>query len=146
MAIALLDTNILIDIANGVEAARDEVLYYSDVAISNITYIEFVVGLRARLQSGRFKVPEFDLQMTLVRRLQKIDITDRIADAAIDLRCGSLLGGPRIKLPDAIICATAIVTGRYMVTRDPRGFTGPNIRIPYQIDSQGRVVDIAPPV
>lgn len=37
MAIALIDTNIVIDFFKGVPDARKELLYYTDIAISNIT-------------------------------------------------------------------------------------------------------------
>lgn len=145
MAIALIDTNVLIDLSRGVNEAKTELLYYSDLAISNITYMEFVIGLRKLLHFGTISLPIHEKSMAIVDHLAVIDIDKYVTKAAIDIRSDSLIrGGTKIKLPDAIINATANISGRYLVTRDPRGFVGPNIRVPYQIDRNGSVVDINP--
>lgn len=143
MAIALIDTNILIDAVKGIPETRTELLHYTDIAISNITYIEFVVGLRTQLHLNRITPAQYAAELALVSNLQIIHIDQRITDAAIDIRSLSILGSGRsVKLPDALILATANVSNRYMVTRDPGGFTGPNVRIPYQLDADGHVINV----
>lgn len=145
MAIALLDTNILIDALKGVAQTATELAYYSDIAISNITYMEFVVGLRKQLHTNFIDVSQFDSAMAVVVKLPVVQIDAKITEEAIHIRSNSLLGnGPQVKLPDAIILATANIEGRYLVTRDAKAFYGPNVRIPYQIDSTGTVIHINP--
>lgn len=144
MAIALIDTNILIDFFEGVPEAATELDYYSDLAISSITYMEFVIGLRKHLASGVITPDELSASVLAVKELKIIQIDESISERAIEVRSNSLMGaGQRIKLPDAIIFATAAIHGRYMVTRDVAGFVGTNVRQPYQIVA-GVVVDVNP--
>lgn len=145
MAIALIDTNILIDYYDGVLEAKREFQYYTDTAISNVTYMEFVIGLRKQQGTGVITVQEFNNTLASLAYLPVIQIDANITQHAIDVRSNSLLGGAKaVKLPDAIIFATAAVAGRYMVTRDPRGFTGLNVRQPYQIGKNGVVHSVNP--
>jgi hypothetical protein len=137
MAIGLLDTNILIDFLAGVPQALTEVSQYSDVAISNITYMEVVIGLRRDVGLGTITPAESAATMAVIGSLDVIPIDQHITNTSIDIRANSILGpGKKIKLPDAIIYATAQTQGRYMITRDPGGFTGPLVRIAYQIKRQ----------
>ncbi len=144
MAIALIDTNILIDYFAGVSQASVELDYYDELAISVITYMEFVIGLRKQCGLGTLTIQERDDSIAALDDLRIIQIDQHITQRAIEVRSNSLLGGgQKIKLPDAIIFATAAIQGCYMVTRDPGGFVGPNVRQPYQI-REGEVVDINP--
>jgi predicted nucleic acid-binding protein len=115
---ALLDTNILIDYLNGVRAARKEIERYRTAAIS---IMEVMAGA---LPAEADKVRAF-LATFVVHPL-----TPEIAEIAV-LRRQSL----RMKLPDAIILATAESEGRLLVTRNTRDFpTGnPGIRFPYRL-------------
>lgn len=144
MAIALIDTNILIDFFGGVIEASTEINYYADVAISNVTYMEFVVGLRRDRGTGVLPLRQYNNALALLANLPVIQIDKAITSKAIDVRANSLMGGKSIKLPDAIVFATASSTGRYMVTRDPKGFFGPDVRIPYQIGPNGLVHTVNP--
>lgn len=138
MAIALIDTNIVIDFFKGVPDARKELLYYTDIAISNITYMEFAIGLRRDVGRGVITIAEFADSMAKIAGLLVIQINQKITDKAIDLRANSILGpNKKIKLPDAIVLATAESDGRYMVTRDVTGYTSPLMRIPYQLSEKG---------
>ena len=116
---ALLDTNILIDYLNGVEAAKTELALYADSAISVITWMEVQVGVEGH---DRALIDAFLSKFTVV----PIDMT--ISARAVTLRKKS-----RIKLPDAIIWATAQVGNRLLVTRNSKDFPAqnPGIRIPY---------------
>ncbi|CUI06192.1 PIN domain-containing protein [Massilia antarctica] len=145
MAIALIDTNIVIDFFNGVPDARKELLYYTDIAISNITYMEFAIGFRRDVGKGTITTAEFADSMAKLAGLLVIQINQKITDKAIDIRANSILGpNRRIKLPDAIVLATAESEGRYMVTRDVMGYTSPLIRIPYQLSGEA-VLDLKLP-
>ncbi len=47
----LIDTNILIDLMNGVPEAKAELGYFSDFAISSITWMEVMVGCKAQVDT-----------------------------------------------------------------------------------------------
>jgi hypothetical protein len=116
---ALFDTNILIDYLNGVEAAKLELARYSDKAISLITWMEVMVG----------SVPETQQVMKrFLKGFTTVSIDHKIAECAVGLRQQH-----KIKLPDAIILATAHIQGRLLITRDSKDFLSdePGVRIPY---------------
>jgi len=118
---ALFDTNILIDYLNGVPAARKEVERYRDTAISIVTWMEVMAGA---LPAEADKVRAF-LATFIVHPL-----TPEIAEIAV-VRRQAL----RIKLPDAIILATAESEGRLLVTRNTKDFSSdhPGVRVPYRL-------------
>jgi hypothetical protein len=118
---ALFDTNILIDYFNGIRKAKAELDRFRDRAISIVTWMEVLAGAPpAREEETRSALAEFPCLL----------LTPEIADRAVALRRGN-----RIKLPDAIIWATAETTGRILVTRNHKDFPRehPGVRIPYQI-------------
>lgn len=118
---ALFDTNILIDYLRGIEPARDEVERFDTRAISIITWIEVLVGT-----PPDFVPPTRDFLGTFTL----IPVDEQVADAAIGLRQRH-----RLKLPDALIWASALTRGLLLVTRDHRDFPtdDPGIRIPYRL-------------
>ncbi|NQY32436.1 MAG: type II toxin-antitoxin system VapC family toxin [Coraliomargarita sp.] len=119
---AVFDTNILIDFLNGVEAAAKEIALYDDRAISVITQMEILVGVDGaeeervvrRFLSG-FKLKE---------------LTATVADQAVRLRREL-----RLKVPDAIVYATAREAGCIIVTRNTKDFKRhwPDVREPYSL-------------
>jgi predicted nucleic acid-binding protein len=118
---ALLDTNILIDFLHKVPAARDELHRYEDKAISIITWMEVLIGappLAAR--ATRAFLDNFTL----------IELNEKVAERAVRLRQQH-----RLKLPDAIIWASAQVHSMLLVTRDTKGFPAddPGVRMPYRL-------------
>lgn len=121
MSRALLDSNILIDLFNGIAAAEEELAGLGDPAISVISWIEIIAGARSD-------------QEPAIRRflagLTRIDLTSAIAERAATIRRER-----RIKLPDAIIQATAEVSGLILVTRNERDFPDgtPGVRVPYRL-------------
>ena len=121
MVKALFDTNILIDFLNGAEAARDEIARYDEPAISIITWIEVMAGASAA-NAGPTRA--------FLSRFEVIDLDEAIADQAVTLRRDH-----RLKLPDAIIWASARVQGRLLVTRDDKDFPAddPGVRSPYRL-------------
>lgn len=117
----LFDTNVLIDFLSAVPQARDELGRYPDKGISIITWMEVLAGAPNGLEAPtRLFLDGFDLY--------PLDAT--IAEAAVALRKTR-----RIKLPDAVIQATAEVHGLLLVTRNTKDFPdgSPGIRVPYRL-------------
>ena len=142
MVKALIDSNIIMDLLNGVTAARTECSYYSDIAISAVTWMEVAVGSTAT------EMVQFE---TFIRALgvKVVHTNDVIAYRAAQIRQNGLKAFPKrnIKLPDAIIGATANVEGRIVVTRNPRDFGANTVRVPYQYDATtGIVNNVLPPL
>jgi predicted nucleic acid-binding protein len=117
---ALFDTNILIDYLAGIEAADTELGRYRDRLISEITWMEVLVGARTD--------EEADVVEMFLRDFKVVDVTRRVAREAVTLRRAR-----RLRLPDAIIWATAQVESALLVTRNTRDFPQdePGIRVPY---------------
>lgn len=119
---ALFDSDVLIDFLVGVPEADVELRRYSERLISVVSWTEVMIGvssadeeIRCRDFLASFSVISFDLA---------------IAEEAARIRRGS-----RIKLPDAIIWASAQKNGALLVTRNTRDFPSddPFVRIPYQV-------------
>jgi predicted nucleic acid-binding protein len=121
MVKALFDTNILIDYLNAVVPAKAELSLYREKAISVVTWMEVMVGAEA----SHAKDTEIFLDSFL-----RIDLNTSIAKQAVVLRKNH-----RIKLPDAIIWASAQVNAMLLVTRNVKDFQKnlPGIRVPYKI-------------
>jgi predicted nucleic acid-binding protein len=118
----LFDSTIVIDHLNGVPGARAAVRDAEDAAVSIITWIEVLAGVHsmdeeaaARRFLGRFSIRA---------------LTAAIAERAIVIRRER-----RLKLPDAIILATAQELGCVLVTRNTKDFPGddPGIMVPYRL-------------
>jgi predicted nucleic acid-binding protein len=121
MVKALFDTNILIDFLNGVPQARAELDRYESKAISVVSWMEVMVGAPAEAEAGtRGFLNGFDL----------IGIDEEIAEKAVTLRRAH-----RVRLPDAIIWASADTKAMLLVTRDTRHIPedAPGVRVPYRL-------------
>ncbi len=119
---ALFDTNILIDYLNGVEAARLEIARYDEPEISIISWMEVLVGAKNEREEG--------LLRGFLERFTLISLNPDIAEKAVQLRRGE-----RLRLPDAIIWATATTRSCLLVSRNTRDFPAdhPGVRVPYRI-------------
>ena len=118
---AVFDTNIVIDALNGVAAADSEYSLYTQVFISRITGMEVLVGA----QDDNAQVRDFlDTQFEIV----PLDLA--VAERAIQLRRAY-----HLRLPDAIIWATAQVYDAVLVTRNTKDLhvDWDGIRAPYQL-------------
>lgn len=122
--IALFDSNILIDLLNDLEPAIKEVERHKTRAISIVTWIEVLVGVPPEFQSP---VREF------LGNFKLIPLTDQIAEQAVLERRSR-----RLKLPDSILIATAIVRGGVLITRNTRDFprNEKHVRIPYRLPAR----------
>jgi predicted nucleic acid-binding protein len=119
---AVFDTNILIDLLNGREEANNEVGRYARLAISRISWVEVLTGARNGEDQNRGE--------HLLGYFEMIELDEPVAREAISLRQQH-----RLRLPDAIIWATARLGNSLLVTRDSRDFPidDPGICVPYQI-------------
>jgi hypothetical protein len=118
----LFDTNILIDHLNGIKKATKEIRAGGDPAISVITWIEVMTGAENKAQEAILRA--------FLTNFECLPVTNAVAERAAENRRVR-----RIKLPDAIILATAETAGRQLVTRNvkdfPAGTSG--VRVPYRI-------------
>jgi predicted nucleic acid-binding protein len=140
MGLILFDTNIFIDMLNDVDQATIELSQYSKPAISIMTYMELRAGERGR---------DKEILDAVLGEFEIIEINQRVTDAAIALRKRSISHPPKVKLPDAIIGATAKVNGIPLVTRNPIDFVGHGItvHVPYDYDSKtGTVSNVRAPI
>jgi hypothetical protein len=117
----LFDTNILIDHLSGIELAGAELRSYQDRAISIITWMEVMAGSNSEDES---RIRAF---LTSFRCLP---ITPDVAERSFLVRKQR-----KLKLPDAIILATAQAADRLLITRNTRDFPAddPGVRIPYRL-------------
>jgi predicted nucleic acid-binding protein len=118
---ALFDTNILIDFLRGLPAARDEFNRYEDRAISVVTWMEVMVGAPAAAERGT---------LDFLGGFVLVGLDEAVAERAVALRRRH-----RLKLPDAIVWASAQVRAMLLVTRDTNRFPAgdPGVRIPYRV-------------
>lgn len=121
MVKALFDTNILIDFLNAVPAARTEMSLYDGKAISIISWMEVLIGAQPEVEAG---TREF------LNGFEIIGLTSDVAGRAVALRRKN-----RIRLPDAVIWATADIHSLLLVTRNEKDFPEdtPGIRVPYRL-------------
>ena len=87
-----------------------------------ITWIEVMAGARDATEDKRTR--------ELLRRFRVLPLTSEIAEIAASIRRER-----RLKLPDAIILATARAHGLILVTRNTKDFPpgDPSIRVPYEV-------------
>jgi predicted nucleic acid-binding protein len=116
------DTNILIDHLNGVAKATREIRRSHDPAISVITWIEVMTGAASPSEEAILRA--------FLSNFQYLEMTREVAERAAVIRRQK-----RIKMPDAIILATAESAGRQLVTRNVKDFPAgtPGVRVPYKI-------------
>ena len=115
---ALFDTNILIDYLNGIELAREELERFPEALISVITWTEVMVGTK----------PEEEIAVRkFLARFRQVPIDQKVAERAVLIRRKT-----RIRLPDAIIRASAELENALLVSRNTKDFPEgePWVRVP----------------
>lgn len=119
MVKALFDTNILIDYLNGIEQAKIELARFQHKAISVITWMEVMVGEEAHTEG---------ITRGFLNDFEALPIDDNVSGRAVVLRRMH-----RLKLPDAIVWATAQIHGCILVSRNTKDFpvSDPGVRVPY---------------
>lgn len=118
---AVFDTNIVIDALNGIPEADAEFGLYEHVFISRVTWMEVLVGA----QDDDAQLRDF---METHFEIVALDLA--VAETAVQLRRSN-----HLRLPDAIIWATAQTQEAVLVTRNTKDFNPEweGIRIPYNI-------------
>jgi len=118
---ALLDTNILIDYLNGIDHAQQEISRYQAPMISTISWMEVMAGANDdQRQSIRSFLSRFEL----------VSIDVRVAEIAVKIHRES-----RMRLPDALIWASAKCENALLVSRNTKDFPeeSPDVRVPYRL-------------
>lgn len=118
----LFDSTIVIDALLGRSAAAELLDAHADRAISVVTWIEVLTGS-----------PEGEIANTrrFLRAFTRVDLTEAVADEAAALRRRH-----RLRLPDAVILASAALHGRVLLTRDAKDFERlgrPDVVVPYRL-------------
>jgi predicted nucleic acid-binding protein len=118
------DTNILIDFLNGVPEAQVATSLYGRRCISRITWMEVLAGVK--------DTPGEDIARTFLAQFDVVEMTEDVAEAALTLRRHHI---PRLKLPDAIILASARMMGCRLITRNMRDFPqdSADVQVPYRM-------------
>ncbi len=120
--IACIDSDVLIDYFDGIEAAAEELDRYETLLLSRISWMEILVGARTNeLREVREK---------FLRQFRLIELDATVARRAVALRQEH-----RLRLPDAIVWASALVHRAILVTRNTKDFPKkhPGVRAPYTI-------------
>ena len=119
---AVIDSDVLIDFLQGVPAAKKELALYSDRCVSLISWME--VMSRTETEEEERQCRGFLMQFRVIA------IGREIAEQAVLFRRAH-----HLKLPDALIWATAFHEGCILVTRNIKDFKSrtPGIRIPYKL-------------
>lgn len=120
---AIIDSDVLVDYLQGSPEAAAELARYEELCISLVSWMEVMVGVSAdpneeescRRFLGSFRV---------------LPVTMEVAERAVRLRRSH-----RLKLPDAIIWASAQEVSGLLVTRNTRDFPAgdPGVRFPYEV-------------
>ncbi len=122
MTSEILDSMIVIDHLNGIPAATAVIEAAESPGISLVTWIEVVTGLRGpdSERRGRRMLATLDLH----------PLSEEVAEQAVLIRRAG-----RLKLPDAIILATARHLGCILITRNTRDFPvgDPSVHVPYRL-------------
>jgi len=119
---AIIDSDVLIDYLQGVTAAKTELARYHRPHYSIISLMELLCGAQNEAERNAVE--------SLLSTMERVDITEAIARRAVDVRKTHGL-----KLPDAIVLATAEEESCLLVTRNTKDFprAHPHIRFPYAV-------------
>jgi predicted nucleic acid-binding protein len=120
--IAVFDSNIVIDFLNGIEQARTELAHYKTAYISPITWIEAQVKAPAGMEAATRAVVD--------SHFQRLELDEKTLSEGLIIRREL-----RLKLPDALILASARVNGWLLVSRNTKDFpaTMLGVRVPYEL-------------
>ena len=117
---AIIDSDVIIDYLQGLDKAKREIERYSEPEISIISWMEVLAGADSP--------QEEDATRQFLFRFTVRQLTLEIANEAVQLRKKF-----RVRLPDAIVWASARVQGCLLVSRNAKDFPAkePGVRIPY---------------
>jgi predicted nucleic acid-binding protein len=115
----IFDTCILIDYLQGVKKAAVEIKAHETPMISAITYAEVLAGADTA-----------ETKRTALGLLAHFEVV--VLDKDLAERAAQIRRDMKMKLPDAIIFATAVALSTVVVTRDQRFGKGPYVRQCYR--------------
>lgn len=113
----VVDSNLIIDYVRGISKASGVLDFLTDKMISVMTLAELLVGCDNPAK-------ESDIRGYFQRQYQVIDMNSSIAAKAAEIRRER-----RIKLPDAVILATAFECDTYLITRNTKDFVAEEGRL-----------------
>ena len=118
------DSNILIDALAGFEPARFEIR--RAVSFGSRAWISRMVWIEVLSKGSEMSLTETE---AFLSGFGVDELDGEIAARAAGLRRER----PRLKSPDAVILASALVRGRVLVTRNTKDFPAniPGVRVPY---------------
>ena len=118
---ALIDSDVLLDFLDGFPAAAEELTRYRDRCVSIISWMELMAGAKT--------TAEEETRRGFLSHFQVLPLTSPVAEEAVILRRKH-----RLKLPDAIIWATAVTANCLLVSRNRKDFPAnqPGVRFPYR--------------
>jgi tRNA(fMet)-specific endonuclease VapC len=122
LSLLLLDTTFLIDAEHDVDSVDDLIADDDDTAIARVTVAELLVGVW--LATGRRRAARQAFADAVVSAIPTITYDIRVAWAHAQLLTAAHQSGRPRGAHDLIIAATAIASGRTVVTADPTGFEG----------------------
>jgi predicted nucleic acid-binding protein len=122
---AVVDSDILIDYLQGIPEARTELRQYREPCYSVISWMEVMAGAETPDEARAAR--------NLLQAMRLVELDRAVAARAVELRREK-----RLKLPDAVILATADVENCLLVTRNAKDFDAkdPRIRIPYRLQER----------
>jgi len=126
----LLDTNVISELAR--PQPNPNVLTWfagqRELALSSICIEELAYGIgRAKSADHRRLLTWFEALLSLPAEIVPVD--GRIARASGELRAARERAGRAVAQADMLIAATALISGRTLVTRNSRNFEGCGIAI-----------------
>jgi len=106
----------------GLPQAREELAFYQQPHYSIITFMELHCGARDEVERKAVD--------TLLGTFTRVEFSESVARRAVELRQTL-----RLKLPDAVMLASAEVEGCLLVMRNRRDFPSedPRVRFPYTL-------------
>ena len=118
---AVFDSDVLVDYLQGLAEAAVELGRYGERCISLVSWMEVMVGAGEAAEEAACR--------RFLDSFRVLPITTRVAERAVELRRQH-----RLKLPDAIIWASAKEEGCLLVTRNTKDFPAndPSVRFPYE--------------
>ncbi|MGE5341958.1 MAG: type II toxin-antitoxin system VapC family toxin [Candidatus Omnitrophota bacterium] len=105
----LLDSNILIEYLNG----HDKIVPYLDLISSKGNCIISIISMVELISAPQLTKAEIQNILSFLGNFQKVDLTDDIAFKAAEIRRRY-----KLKLPDAVIAATAVISDAILVSGD----------------------------
>ena len=120
----LLDTNIIIDVLNGHEAARQYLKSLSVLRVSSVSVFEVFAGCTGKRKQ----------QLAVAREIFDVCEVIELTHSAAAYAAEQYMKAPsKNKILDYFIAGVAVVNGLELATRNPKDFKSVKAFAPYQI-------------